>query len=83
MLMHTKKQRESLPPKKKIEILQTNADAHKEKRKSLSPEDKDLFVKNNVAALHKHRKSLSPDQKAQVLTIHAVEQKKEPRVSIS
>ncbi len=45
-----RKQRESLPPEKKVKILETNADAHKEKRESLSPEDKDRFVKNNSAA---------------------------------
>ncbi len=37
-----KKQRESLPPEKKVRFLKTNADAHKEKRESLSLEDKDL-----------------------------------------
>jgi hypothetical protein len=43
-------QRESLPPEKKVKILETDADAHKEKQESLSPEDKHLFVKNNTAA---------------------------------
>ncbi len=71
-----KKQCESLPPEKKVKILQTDADAHKEKQESLSPEDKDLFVKNNVAAQCKNRKSLSPDQKAQVLIINAAKHKK-------
>ncbi len=73
--MHTQKQCKSLPPEKKVKILETDADAHKEKQDSLSPEDKDLFVKNNTAAQCKHRKSLSPDQKAQVLTINAAKQK--------
>ncbi len=40
-----KKNRKSLPPEKKVKILQTIADAQKEKQESLSPEDKDLFVK--------------------------------------
>ncbi len=74
--MPPQKNRESLPPEKKVKILRTNADAHKEKWESFSSEDKDLFVKNNVAAQHKHHKSLSPDQKAQVLTINAAKQKK-------
>jgi hypothetical protein len=79
---HTKN-RESFSPEKKVKILQTDADAHKEKRESPSLEDKDLFVKNNVAAQRKHHQSLSPDQKAQVLTIDAAKHKKTPRVSIS
>ncbi len=62
-----RKQCESLPPEKKVKILETDANAHKEKQESLSPEDKDLFVKNNTAAQNKHCKSLAPDQKAQVL----------------
>ncbi len=51
-----RKQRKSLPPGKKIKILETDDDARKEKRESLSPEDKHLFVKNNTAAQHKHCK---------------------------
>jgi hypothetical protein len=45
-----RKQRESLPPEKKVKVLETDSDAHKEKQESLSPEDKHLFVKNNTAA---------------------------------
>jgi hypothetical protein len=71
-----RKQRKSLPPEKKVKILETDADAHKKKQESLSPEDKDLFVKINTAAQHKHHKSLSPDQKAQINTKNAAEQKK-------
>jgi hypothetical protein len=57
----------SLPPEKKVKILETDADAHKKKQESLSPEEQCLFVKNNIAAQNKYHKSLSPDQKAQVL----------------
>ncbi len=46
IMLIPKKNRESLPPEKKVKILRTDADAHKEKQESLSPEDKDLFVKN-------------------------------------
>ncbi len=84
MLMHTKNNASPFLLRKKVKILETDADAHKEKQESLSPEDKDLFVKNNTAARCKHFKSLSPDQKAQVLTIDAAKQtQKTPRVSIS
>jgi hypothetical protein len=38
-----RKQCESLPPKKKIKILETDADAHEKKQESLLPEDRDLF----------------------------------------
>jgi hypothetical protein len=63
-------------------MLNKDADAHKKKLESLSPAEKVLFVKNNTAAQHKHCKSLSPEQKAQVLTVNAVENKK-LRVSLS
>jgi hypothetical protein len=76
MLMRTKNNASPFLLRKKVKILQTDADAHKEKQESLSSEDKDLFVKNNVAAQRKHCKSLSPDQIAQVLTINAAKQKK-------
>jgi hypothetical protein len=71
-----RKQRQSLPPEKKIKVLQTDANAHKKKQESLSPEDKDLFVKNNNAVQKKHRKSLAPDQKAYVLKTDAAKHKK-------
>ena len=71
-----RKQRQSLPPEKKIKVLQTDANAHKKKQESLSPEDKDLFVKNNTAAQKKHCKSLAPDQKAYVLKTDAAKHKK-------
>ncbi len=77
MLMCTGNNASPFLLRKRLEILETDADAHKQKRESLLPEDKDLFVKNNTAAQHKHCKSLSPDQKAQVLTIDTAEHKKQ------
>ncbi len=74
--MHTGNNVSPFLLRKKVNILGTDADAHKEKWESLSPEDKDLFVKKNTAAQRKHCKSLSPDQKAKVLTINAAENKK-------
>jgi hypothetical protein len=61
------KQRKSLPPEKKVKILETDAYAHKKKQEFLIPEDKDLFEKNNTAAQYRYYKSLSSVQKAQVL----------------
>ncbi len=83
MLMHTKKQRESLSLDDKAQILNKDADAHKMKRDSLSPKNKYLFAKNHTAAQHKYCKSFFPDQKAQVLTIDAAAHTKKPRVSLS
>jgi hypothetical protein len=40
MLMHLGKQRKSLPPEKKVKMLETDAAAHKKQRKSLPPDDK-------------------------------------------
>jgi hypothetical protein len=77
MLLHTKKQHESLSPDDKSQILNKDADARKKKQESLSPEDKDLFEKNNTATQHKHYKSLTPDQKAEVLKINAATHKKQ------
>ncbi len=76
MLMHTGNNGSPFLLRKKVKILETDADAHKKKQESLSPEDKDLFEKNNTAAQHKYCKSLSPDQKAQVNTKNAAEHKK-------
>ena len=45
-----KKQRESLSPDDKVQILNKDADAHKKKWESLSPEDKALYVKNNTVS---------------------------------
>jgi hypothetical protein len=76
MLMHTQNNASPFLLRKKVKILETDADAHKEKQESLLPEDKDLFVKNNTAARCKHCKSLSPDQNTQELTINAAKHKK-------
>ncbi len=62
--------------KKKIQLLQTDADTHNNKRESLSLEDKELFDKKIAAALKKHRKSLTPNQRGQVIKKDAAEHKK-------
>jgi hypothetical protein len=85
-----KKQRNSLSPDGKSQILNKDTDAHRKKQESLSPEDKDLFVKDNTAPQHKHckslspdqnfqvfRESLSPDEKVQIITIDAAAHKKQ------
>ena len=82
MLLYTKKQRESLSPDDKVQVLNKNANAHKKKQESLSPEDKDLFAKNHTATQHKYCKALSPDQNNEVLKIDAAEHKKERSFSL-
>ncbi len=52
-----RKQCESLPPEKKVKILETDAAAHKKQRESLSPDDK-VQILNKDADAHKRNKSL-------------------------
>jgi hypothetical protein len=49
-----RKQRQSLPPKKRLKFYKLMLMHIKKKQESLSPEDKDLFVKNNNAVQKKH-----------------------------
>jgi hypothetical protein len=58
-----KKQRESLPPEKKVNFLETNAAAHKKQRKSLSPDNKVQILNKNADAHKKKQESLSPKDK--------------------
>jgi hypothetical protein len=82
ILMHTRNNARPFLLRKKIKILQTNADAHKKKRESLSPEDRDLFEKNHSAAQHKYHESLSTDQKVQVLKTDAAKHTNKESLSL-
>ena len=52
-----RKQCKSLPPEKKVKILETDAAAHKKQRESLSPDDK-VQILNKDADAHKRNESL-------------------------
>ncbi len=58
MLLHTKKQRKSIPAKKKARLLDTDAAAHKLQRESLSPDDKVQILYKNADAHKKQREAL-------------------------
>jgi hypothetical protein len=57
---------ESLPPKKKAQILENNAAAHQKYQESLSPKKKTHILEDNAAAHQKHRESLPHKKKAQI-----------------
>jgi hypothetical protein len=71
-----RKRCESLPPEKKVKILETDAAAHKKQRESLSPDDKVQILKKDADAHKKKQESLLPEDKDLFVKNHIAAQHK-------